>query len=157
MRYKLSRLIIITCLLYGCKKDMGVAAPWQTGMLEAVNRLRLSGCRCGADSMPPVAPLAWNDTLAAAADLHVKDMYAKQYFDHIAPDGSSPLQRAMRAGYSGTYVGENIGRGYTSVSGVMQAWQDSGEHCRAMMDSLYKEMGAATFRGYWVQEFGRPR
>ena len=157
MPCKTLTLILVICLLYGCKKDEGVQKPWQQQMLEEVNRLRQSGCRCGTDSMPPAPQLSWNDTLALAADAHAKDMYDRQYFDHIDPDGSSPIQRAIRAGYSGTYIGENIAKGYSSVSAVMQAWKNSESHCKAMMDGIYREMGAATVHSYWVQEFGTPR
>jgi len=149
--------ILAACLLYGCKKEPAAGTPWQQQMLEQVNRLRHSGCRCGTDSMPPVLPLRWNDTLAAAADMHVKDMYERQYFDHISPDGVSPIQRAIQAGYSGEYIGENIAKGYTNVSEVVLAWKNSESHCRAMMDSFYREMGAATTHQYWAQEFGKPR
>lgn len=157
MPCKTLTVILVICLLFGCKKDEGVQKPWQQQMLEEVNRLRQRGCRCGTDSMPPAPQLGWNDTLALAADAHVKDMYERQYFDHISPDGSSPVQRAIRAGYSGTYIGENIAKGYSSVNEVMQAWKNSESHCRAMMDSIYREMGAATAHSYWVQEFGTPR
>jgi uncharacterized protein YkwD len=37
----------------------------------------------------------------------------------------------------------------------MLAWKNSEAHCKAMMDTLYKEFGAAEHSGYWVQEFGR--
>ena len=148
---------MVICLLYGCKKDEGVQKPWQQQMLEEVNKLRQSGCQCGTDFMPPAPQLSWNDTLALAADAHVKDMYERQYFDHISPDGSSPIQRAIRVGYTGTYIGENIAKGYTSVSSVIVGWKNSESHCKAMMDSLYREMGAATVHNYWAQEFGRPR
>ena len=126
-------------------------------MLNQVNALRQTGCQCGSVYMPPVAPLKWNAQLELAAEAHVKDMYTNNYFSHIAPDGSSPIQRAQNAGYTGQYVGENIARGYTDLSSVMTAWQNSESHCQAMMDSLYSEMGAARESDYWVQEFGRPQ
>jgi uncharacterized protein YkwD len=105
--------------------------------------------------MPPVPPLVWNAQLGAAAAAHATDMYANNYFSHISPQGSSPIQRAQQAGYTGSYVGENIAKGYTAIGDVMLAWQLSEAHCKAMMDTLYKEMGAAKCNGYWVQEFGR--
>jgi uncharacterized protein YkwD len=82
-------------------------------------------------------------------------MYYNGYFGHIAPDGSSPIQRAQALGYSGDYVGENIARGYQNMTDVMNAWKNSPDHCQAMMDTLYKEMGAARLNDYWDQEFGR--
>jgi uncharacterized protein YkwD len=157
MPSKTFALILTICLFGACKKDPDVQKPWQQEMLEQVNSLRQAGCQCGAAYMPPAPPLTWNDTLAAAADIHVKDMYERQYFDHISPDGTSPIQRAQRAGYKGTYIGENIAKGYSSVSTVMEGWKNSESHCKAMMDGLYRQMGAATTHNYWVQEFGTPQ
>lgn len=110
---------------------------------------------CGTVYMPPAPPLTWNDTLEEAAEGHLWDMYYNGYFGHIAPDGSDPVQRAQALGYSGDYVGENIARGYQTVSDVMEAWKNSPDHCQAMMDTLYREMGAARLNDYWDQEFGR--
>jgi uncharacterized protein YkwD len=107
--------------------------------------------------MPPVKPLTWNDTLAAAAMAHARDMDAKNYFNHISPTGTSPIQRATALGYTGNYVTENIAKGYTSLELLMDAWEKSESHCRAMMDSLQTEMGAGNVNTYWVQEFGSYR
>jgi uncharacterized protein YkwD len=151
---KLAVPLLGLVLLVGCKKEE-LAENLHVGMLAQVNQLRQSGCRCGPNWMPPVPPLTWNDTLAQAADVHARDMAAGQYLSHISPSGTSPIQRAADAGYSGTYVGENIARGYYSINQVMMGWQASEDHCRAMMDSLYQQMGAARSGDYWVQEFGR--
>jgi uncharacterized protein YkwD len=107
--------------------------------------------------MPPVAEVKWNSSLEAAANEHVNDMVSNNYFSHIAPDGSFPIIRAQKAGYTGLYVGENIARGYTTIADVMNGWISSEDHCKTMMDTLYSEMGAARQNDYWVQEFGRPK
>ena len=82
-------------------------------------------------------------------------MYNNKYFSHISPSGSSPIQRAISAGFTGQYVGENIAEGYNTTGAVMLAWKNSPEHCEAMMDTLYVEMGAYSYNGYWVEDFGR--
>jgi uncharacterized protein YkwD len=139
-----------------CKKESpAMAGHLELSMLDSVNKLRLTGCTCGTDFMPPVKKLTWNNSLASAAQAHAVDMYSHNYFDHISPGGTSPIQRAASAGYTGMYVGENIGKGYATIGEVMQAWKKSEDHCKAMMDSLYIEMGAYSYNEYWVQEFGR--
>jgi uncharacterized protein YkwD len=149
-------MLLILYLATGCSKTAGtVTQDLHIVMLDAVNQLRGSGCQCGTVFMPPVPALQWNDTLGTAAEDHLNDMVAHHYFGHIAPDGSSPVQRAQELGYTGDYVGENIARGYNSAEDVMNAWKNSPDHCMAMMDSLYKEMGAARLNDYWDQEFGR--
>jgi uncharacterized protein YkwD len=153
--------IFILCLIFlagfcGCKKEALSEDVLRQEMLKEVNSIRRSGCQCGNDWMPAVQELTWNQQLESAAQFHAKDMHDRNYFDHISPEGTSPIQRAQTAGYSGLYVGENIGRGYTTVQEVVAAWKKSEAHCRAMMDSLYKEMGVALYEEYWVQELGKP-
>jgi uncharacterized protein YkwD len=152
----LRRHLIITLALVvlACRKNPAVQPFDALSMLDSVNAWRARGCLCGADTMPPVPLLSWNDTLATAARAHASDMYDNDYFSHIAPDGSSPIQRAMRAGYAGDYVGENIAEGYTSLAAVMQAWMASEDHCKNIMDSSWSSLGAATAGTYWDQEFG---
>jgi uncharacterized protein YkwD len=150
-------ILLSFSILTGCSKDPVIpASNLSTVMLEEVNKLRRVGCQCGTIFMPPVQELTWNNALKSAAASHAKDMYENNYLDHISPNGTSPIIRAMEAGYTGNYVGENIARGYFKMGEVMNAWKNSESHCIAMMDSLYYEMGAAQVADYWVQEFGRP-
>ena len=151
------RLLMIMVLWPACRKETAVEQPVKDNMLAAVNSLRQAGCTCGSTWMPPVKLLTWNDTLAAAALAHARDMDARNYFNHISPTGTSPIQRAIALGYTGNYVTENIAKGYTSLEPLMDAWQKSENHCKAMMDGLQTEMGAANVNTYWVQEFGSYR
>src|SRR6266480_2429130 len=107
------RIIGACCLLaflvVSCQKNTPVPeGQMLPEMTDTVNLLRSRGCTCGADTMPPVPPLVWNAQLATAAAAHAKDMYTNNYFSHISPQGTSPIQRALQAGYTGSYVGENI-------------------------------------------------
>jgi uncharacterized protein YkwD len=154
--YKHWFVLIITITLWpACKKEADVERVIKDEMLTAVNALRQKGCACGSNQMPPVKPVVWNDQLAEAALAHARDMDANNYFSHISPGGTAPIQRAIAKGYTGKYVLENIAKGYTSIEPLMNAWQQSEEHCKAMMDSLQTEIGAANVNTYWVQEFGR--
>ncbi len=123
-------------------------------MLGEVNKFRREGGRCGRDVMPPVSELSWNVTLEKAARFHARDMQRNSYFEHIGPDGSVPVQRAAALGYPGSVVGENIGRGSSSVYDVIRGWKNSESHCKNMMDGQYTEMGAAHHEGYWALELG---
>jgi uncharacterized protein YkwD len=87
-----------------------------------------------------VPPVKWNNILETAAAQHTEDMYVNNYFSHIAPNGSSPIQRAQADGYTGMYMGENIATGYNTVAQVMNAWEKSEDHCKAMLDSTYVDL-----------------
>lgn len=152
--------LIITCilscvLLMRCKKDEMV--PQQQDfhlVLEKINSLRRSGCTCGTDYMPPVAPLSLNVQLENAAMDHAKDMDLRNYFDHVSPEGTNPEERAIRAGYNGIIKGENLGKGYVNSDEVINAWRNSVSHCKAMMDANSHEAGVGFSRNYWAISFG---
>lgn len=139
-----------------CKKDNNLPeGKVEIAMLDSVNKLRVAGCTCGEDIMAPVPAIKWNVQLADAAAAHARDMYNRNYFEHVSPEGTSALQRAAAVGYEGTTVLENIGRGYKSTAAVISAWKASESHCKAMMDPVVVEMGAYSYGAFWVQEFGK--
>lgn len=152
-------LSLSSIFLWNCSDEDTVVKKedLKTDLLAAVNELRASGCHCADEFMPAVDALTWNDTLQSSADSHATDMYSKGYFSHLSPDGTPPIGRAMNAGYQGEYVGENIARGYSDIKSVVQAWKESELHCKAMMDTLYDEMGASKAGRYWVLDFGRSK
>jgi uncharacterized protein YkwD len=125
-----------------------------TAMLKLVNDTRAAGCTCGTTVMPPVAPLAWNDALAAAALAHSDDMNATGVLTHNSSDGTSFSARITAAGYKWSTVGENIAVGQTTEQEVFTDWLNSEGHCKNMMSAAFKEFGAARADNYWTQDFG---
>ncbi len=130
---------------------------FETAMLEEVNRLRQSGCQCGDDYFPPVPALRWDARLAKAARAHAADMKSSNRMSHTGSDGSTIGQRARRAGYAWSMIGENVAWGYSDIPSVVEGWKNSDGHCRNMMKKEYVHLGAAQYGVYWVQEFGVPR
>jgi uncharacterized protein YkwD len=134
----------------------------QERVLELVNRARARGHRCGSDFFPAVAPMVASVPLHLAAGAHARDMARLGYFDHQAPDGSAPKDRARRAGYLPRLTGENIAFGPESAEEVVAGWLDSPGHCANIMDPRFREMGVAVVQGnrrghfYWVQNLGQP-
>lgn len=129
----------------------------KTLLLELVNNIRASGCKCGNTYYPPVGKLVWNSVLEEASLNHSKDMARKNYFSHKAKDGSMTPQRLERVGYEWQSYGENIYRtgGYSAnEQEVIKAWKDSPGHCTNLMGKHFKEMGIAEFDNYWTQVFG---
>ena len=123
-------------------------------MLELINNIRKSGCKCGNTQMPPVGAVVWNDRLAKAAYDHSADMEKNNYFSHTGLNGSNPGQRITAAGYSWKAYGENIAKGYTGELAVFTGWINSEGHCRNIMNGSFKEMGAGREENYWTQLFG---
>lgn len=126
----------------------------KTQLLQLVNDTRKKGCQCGDTWYPPAAPVAWNDLLEKAAQLHSRDMYANKYFSHIAADGSNAGVRIDAAGYRWKAYGENIAMGFNSEQEVVAGWIKSPGHCKNIMGKQFTEMGVAKAGSYWTQEFG---
>ena len=143
--------------------------------LQLVNTARAQSRQCGTTTYPAVPALTWNTKLESAAKAFNQEMIAKQFFDHIGPDGSTPGTRLTAQGYSWSTIGENIalgslGSSLDTVSGAMQGWLASAGHCRNIMNANFTEMGLVGTAGawradngetydamYWTQEFGRPQ
>ena len=109
-------------------------------------------------------PLTKNSILAQAAGKKVDDMFSKQYFEHISPDGVSPAQLVLSTGYNYKVTGENLALGdFKDEKDLVDAWMASPGHRANIMNPDYVEMGAATGlndyqgRNTWlaVQEFGK--
>jgi uncharacterized protein YkwD len=123
-------------------------------LLKLVNDVRKRGCNCGGKWMPPVQALTWNDLLAKAAAGHSSDMNAKNYFAHKNADGADAGARIRAAGYTWAAYGENIAYNNGDEQAVMEGWLESPDHCKTIMNGLYKEIGVGRAGAYWTQDFG---
>lgn len=92
-------------------------------------------------------PLALNPQLSAAAMAHSRDMSAQNRAWHWGSDGSSPLDRARRQGYSGTVLGENISESFENDMQTLSAWMGVRETRDVIMDPSATQLGFA-----WYQE-----
>ena len=88
-------------------------------------------------------------------------MAEQNFFAHESPDGRSPFDRMEAAGYAGSPRSENIAAGNDTAEDTLDQWLNSDGHCANIMDTLATELGvgfteneAATYRTFWVQNFG---
>jgi uncharacterized protein YkwD len=133
-------------------------------VLEIVNEARARPRRCGWRRFGAAEPLVLSDTLQLAALAHARDMAGRSLLSHAGSDGSTPAERATRAGYRWRVVGENIASSQSTPEQVVAEWVRSPRHCVNLMDTEFSEMGVAyvvepqSAAGiYWAQMFGAPR
>lgn len=133
-------------------------------VLRRVNEARARPRRCGDRAFDPAPPLRLDATLTRAAASHAQDMARRSYLEHRAPDGSTPGDRATRAGYRWQAVGENIASGVFTAREAVEGWLDSPGHCANLMQPHFTEMGLAFAVNadseagiYWAQTLARPR
>ncbi|RJG08806.1 CAP domain-containing protein [Pseudomonas cavernicola] len=152
------RIVLARPLLAGRLGDWQAEAQ---KLLEMINTARTQPRRCGAQSFAATTPLAWNATLATAAETHTRAMANNNFFDHKDRDGRTPGDRAELAGYVGRQIGENIAAGHDTVRKVVDGWLASPGHCANLMNPQFRELGAAyavdpkSDAGiYWTAMFG---
>jgi hypothetical protein len=87
--------------------------------------------------------LRYSKNLEAAASAHAQDMYTRDFFDSVNPDGDGPWERAQAAGYCLTSVSENIGlTSSADPAAVQTGWENSTAHDTNLLgDWAYVGMG----------------
>ncbi len=109
--------------------------------------------------------LTYNAKLAAAAKAKAEDMFAKQYFEHISPDGTDPGELVKAHGYDYMVAGENLILGnFNDEKEIVQLWMNSPGHRANILNTRFTEIGVAIIKGTYkgktawigVQEFGTP-
>lgn len=107
-------------------------------------------------------PLAMNTELSDAALAKAEDMIEKDYWAHNSPDGTTPWYFIKNSGYNYVYAGENLAKGFTDSSDVVNAWMASSSHKENLLSENFKDVGFAVKSGeisgeytfLVVQEFG---
>lgn len=141
---------------------------WKTDLLNKMNYER--GRR-------GVAALRYNSILERAATLYAQDMAYYNYTGHTGRDGSRPVDRVSRQGYS-WYRSENLRYGYDvsgssyvplTVNQIMYGgiygWMTEPEpagHRENILDRYATEVGFgrgynpnAKYKYYWCADYGR--
>jgi uncharacterized protein YkwD len=111
-----------------------------------------------------LSTLTTNAKLTSAAYAKANDMLNKNYWSHYGPNGETPWQFILGAGYSYVHAGENLAKGFSTAEGVHQAWMASPTHRANLVSGNYKEIGIAVVSGTLqgeqttlvVQMFGAP-
>jgi uncharacterized protein YkwD len=109
-----------------------------------------------------LTPLTVNAALNQAAIGKANDMFAKQYWAHVSPDGLTPWVFIKNAGYNYNVAGENLARDFGDTGSMMSAWMASPTHKANIVNGKYSEIGVAVVDGIFngvettlvVQMFG---
>ncbi|MBB6691009.1 hypothetical protein H7B90_06285 [Cohnella xylanilytica] len=113
-------------------------------MLQLVNQARSSA---------GLQALTLDDSLSKAAMAKAQDMYNNNYFDHQSPTYGSPFDMMKSFGITFNYAGENIAKGQSSPTEVMNQWMNSPGHRANILNSNFTRIGIAYYNTEWVQEF----
>lgn len=110
----------------------------QFRMEESINALRAAG---------RLSPVTLDPNLIASAATHARDMSVQNRPWLFGSDGSSPLDRARRAGFTGPLLGEMISESYETELETLAAWMQDQDTRSVILDPSAQRIGFA-----WYQE-----
>src|SRR3989344_1321165 len=107
-------------------------------------------------------PLVLSPNLSEAAQDKGVDMFAKNYWAHISPTGTTPWEFITKSGYNYIYAGANMAKSFDKSEDVITAWMKSPTHRANILKPEYTEIGLSVKNGVLngeettlvVQEFG---
>ncbi|OGK28467.1 hypothetical protein A3C28_04100, partial [Candidatus Roizmanbacteria bacterium RIFCSPHIGHO2_02_FULL_39_9] len=124
-------------------------------LLELTNEVRIKN---------DAQRLNYNQQLELAAQKKAADMFAKNYWSHYSPEGKTPWDFILGAGYNYEFAGENLAKNFLFSQGVIDAWMNSPTHKENIVRRDYSQVGFAVVNGILngeettlvVQMFGKP-
>ncbi len=96
--------------------------------------------------------------LSKIAKIKAEDMAKNNYFAHESPTYGNVGQMLNKFNYKWSSYGENIAKGYTTPTLVVDGWMNSPGHRSNIMDTRFTHIGsgyATDTKGitYWVHQF----
>lgn len=157
-------LIAIIVLFFGSflVSSVKTAFPSVLGISTDISSERLLLLTNKVRQENGLSSLILNSQLSEAAAKKGEDMFAKNYWAHNSPDGTTPWVFITNSGYNYVYAGENLARGFNNTNDVISAWMASSTHKANILSQNYKDVGFAVEVGKLnneetvlvVEEFG---
>ena len=105
--------------------------------LETVNNSRAAA---------GLGPVTLDPILTAAADGHSRSMSEQGRAWHFGPDGSSPLERARRVGFSGALIGELVSETYETEVQTIATWMGDPAQRAILLDPAARRIGVGVYQ-----------
>jgi uncharacterized protein YkwD len=129
-------------------------AAWPRETVRLINGVR---------AQHGLPPLAYNETLALAAQAHADDCAQRGWCSHTGSDGSDIKARILRTGYEFTGWAECWAQ-RQAPQGAVDVWMDetppNDPHRRTLLTTWLTEIGVGvaetTWGYYFIADFGRP-
>jgi uncharacterized protein YkwD len=112
-------------------ENLSVDEAAETAMLNLVNEERRKN---------GVSELGRRDELVPVARAHATDMWEREYFGHVSPDGEDVGDRLERSGVSYSVAGENLALAPT-VQTAHNGLMNSEGHRRNILDPDFRRVG----------------
>lgn len=91
--------------------------------------------------------LRYNHKLYQAAQNKAEHMIENDYFEHYAPDGTSPWDFIKQSGYNYKSAGENLAIDFSTSKAVHDAWMASPLHRENIISEKYQDYAIVITNG----------
>lgn len=141
-------LVVMTLLGINITQNIASANSWQVlGIATNVNADSVMSLSNQERINNGLSVLGYNPQLASAAQAKAQDMFAKDYWAHNAPDGTTPWTFITNAGYAYITAGENLAKDFDTSAGVVAGWMNSTGHRANILNGAFTETGVAVMNG----------
>ncbi|WP_127106311.1 CAP domain-containing protein [Pararhodobacter zhoushanensis] len=106
----------------------------QARMRDAINTVR---------QQQGLAPVEFDVALTSAAATQARDMALQGRPWHFGSDGSSPIDRVRRVGYTGHFLGETLSETYETELETLTAWLTEADTRGIILDPRARQLGFA--------------
>lgn len=144
-RYGIAVIVLFVMLVQGAYN--GATSGNVLGIKTEVTLAGLLDATNNARETEGLLALQLNTQLTTAAELKAKDMFAKQYWAHTAPDGTTPWHWFGEVDYAYADAGENLAKNFTTSDSVLAAWLQSPTHRANVLKDAYSDVGFAVASG----------
>ncbi|WP_251549036.1 CAP domain-containing protein [Neobacillus muris] len=100
-----------------------------------------------------IKPVEWDETTAAVAYGHSKDMAENNDFSHTSKKFGSLTDRLNKEKVAFRAAGENIAANYTDGPASIEGWLNSKGHRDTLLNKDYTHLGVGVFQKYYTQNF----
>jgi uncharacterized protein YkwD len=104
-------------------------------------------------------PVQLSPQLTAAAKTHALDISRQNRPWHFGSDGSNPIQRVQRTGYTGAMLSENLSETFENDEETLQAWMRDPVTRAGILNPAARNVGFSWHQEsngkiWWVQVMG---
>ena len=139
--------ILVLAVLQLSFKFVTLIRPDILGIATNINVDRLLEATNKEREQNGMVNLELNPELSLAAEKKAEDMFARNYWAHNGPNGSTPWDFIKGAGYTYIYAGENLAKDFQNSNDVVQAWMKSPSHRENILRKEYQDIGFAVVNG----------
>ncbi len=120
---------------------------YQTTLASSISPEKLSELLNQERTARNLDSLNWDSKLESACKSKADHMIDHNYFEHYAPDGTSPWFFINNANYLYKFAGENLAIDFTTSEAINDAWMASPTHRENILDPKYKDFAICTKKG----------